>query len=293
MGNNKVYQGINDLKTWCEQNGHMELLLEWHPIKNGNLNPACVAKSSAKKVWWHGKCGHDWQAQVSGRTSKGYGCAICSGKQVLAGFNDLQTKYPEIAEEWHPTKNNGLLPTDVTKNSNKKVWWLGKCGHEWSVSINSRTGKGHGCPYCTGQQVLTGFNDLQTKYPEIAAEWHPTKNGNLRPTDFTKGTHKTIWWLGKCGHEWPAPINRRVSQGSHCPICTGKQVLIGFNDLQTKYPEIAAEWHPTKNGLLTPKDVTAGSVNVDMNGLFQLTVELIEKAGVLIAIKLLVYLFNV
>ena len=237
-----------------------EIAEEWHPVKNGLLLPTSVTKGSNKTVWWLGKCGHEWVMPIQKRTSRGAGCPICSNNQVLIGFNDLATVYPEIASEWHPTKNNGLLPTDVTKNSNKKVWWLGKCGHEWSVSINSRTGKGHGCPYCTGQQVLTGFNDLQTKYPEIAAEWHPTKNGNLRPTDFTKGTHKTIWWLGKCGHEWPAPINRRVSQGSHCPICTGKQVLIGFNDLQTKYPEIAAEWHPTKNGLLTPKDVTAGSM---------------------------------
>jgi len=255
----KLYPGINDLKTWCEQNGHMELLLEWHPTKNNGLCPVDFSKRSHKKVWWLGKCGHEWPATINSRTFLRSGCPYCSNQKVLIGFNDLTTICPEIAEEWHPTKNGNLLPTDFTKGSKTQVWWLGKCGHEWLATVNSRTSRGDGCPICANKQVLIGFNDLATICPEIAEEWHPTKNGNLLPTDFTKGSSKTIWWLGKCGHEWSASINSRTGSAHSCPICSGHQVLSGFNDLQINYPEIAAEWHPIKNGNLLSTDFTKGS----------------------------------
>ena len=44
-----------------------------------------------------------------------------------------------------------------------------------------------------------------------------------------------------------------------CPYCVNKKVLVGFNDLASIEPKIAAEWHPTLNGALTPEKVTAGS----------------------------------
>lgn len=137
---------------------------------------------------------------------------------------------PEVAYEWHPTKNGSLTPEKVSKASRRKVWWLGKCGHEWLMTVSDRTrpvyhaknGKIHkpqGCPYCCGKRILVGFNDLQSNYPEIAAEWHPTKNENMKPTDITAGSNKLVWWLGKCGHEWKSTTNQRCNNNSQCPIC--------------------------------------------------------------------------
>ena len=83
------------------------------------------------------------------------------------------------------------------------MWWLGKCGHEWQASISSRAGsKKSQCPYCTNERVLTGFNDLDTTNPELIAEWHPIKNGEMSPQNVSSGMNKKVWWLGKCGHEW-------------------------------------------------------------------------------------------
>ena len=47
--------------------------------------------------------------------------------------------------------------------------------------------------------------------------------------------------------------------GTGCPYCAGKRVIPGENDLASLYPEVAAQWHPTLNGTLTPDQVTAGS----------------------------------
>jgi DNA-directed RNA polymerase subunit RPC12/RpoP len=238
---------------------HPALAAEWHPTLNKDVTPNELIAGSGKKVWWLGNCGHTFDSVVFERAKRGAGCPYCSGHRVLKGFNDLSFSYSHLASEWHPTKNGDLLPDSVGAFSGKKVWWLGKCGHEWESKIASRT-LGGGCPYCSSSnpKTLSGFNDLATTNPQIASEWHPTKNGELKPTHLSLGSNKKVWWLGKCGHEWAQRVNDRKN-GASCPFCRGKAVLAGFNDLATTHPALAAEWHPTKNGDITPKDKSAGN----------------------------------
>ena len=103
----------------------------------------------------------------------------------------LLIQNPALAKEWHPTKNGALTPGDVTPYSREKVWWLypyddPKTGKhfdfEWRASVAKRT-KGSGCPYLSGRLAWPGFNDLESQNPELAKEWHPTKNGKLTPRD--------------------------------------------------------------------------------------------------------------
>lgn len=89
--------------------------------------------------------------------------------------NDLVTQFPEVARDWHPTRNTGLQPEQTAPKSNRKVWWLGSCGHEWQAVVANRTARRSGCPYCANQKVGYG-NDLATRHPELAAQWHPTRN---------------------------------------------------------------------------------------------------------------------
>ena len=114
-------------------------------------------------------------------------------------------------------KNDGLTPSDVLPNSNKKVWWKCSHGHEWQAVICYRN-KGIGCPYCAGQKVLKGYNDLQTINPVLATEWHYEKNNDLRPTDVTANSGQKVWWKCKKGHEWQAVIQNRTN-GRGCPYC--------------------------------------------------------------------------
>ena len=91
------------------------------------------------------------------------------------------------------------------------------CGHEWRASIDERN-KGRKCPYCTNRLVLSGFNDLATKRPDLTKEWHPTKNDNLDPTKVLPGSGSKAWWICKEGHEWQAEISGR-NKGAGCPKC--------------------------------------------------------------------------
>lgn len=216
--NRKIIAGENDLATIFP-----EIAKEWHPTKNGELRPDAVAPKALKLVWWQCEKGHDYQCQVSWRTDKGTGCPYCSNRLALAGFNDLGTTHPEIAAQWHPTKNGELTPEMVKWNTDKKAWWICEKGHDWEAAIKNRV-RGTGCPYCYGNRIWVGFNDLATLQPTLAAQWHPTKNGDLTPQMVGIGTHKRAWWICDKGHEWEALVFIRAGKWqSGCPICSGRK----------------------------------------------------------------------
>ena len=128
-----------------------DLLAQWDYEKN-TLKPTELLPSAHDKVWWKCGLGHGYQAVVFSRTREnGSGCPYCTGRKVLAGFNDLATGKPKIAQEWHQPLNGDLKPEDVTLGSNKKVWWQCADGHVWQAAVYSRTRKrGAGCPVCAG-----------------------------------------------------------------------------------------------------------------------------------------------
>lgn len=247
----RVLAGFNDLSTV-----NPELAAQWHPTLNGDLTPHNVTANSNRKVSWICPLLHEWKAVIAGRM-RSNSCPTCIGQRVLVGFNDLATTNPELAAQWHPTLNGDLTPQGVTTGSKKKAWWKCQFSHEWEAQITNRS-RGQGCPVCSGNRVLVGFNDLGTINPELASQWHPILNGDLTPQDVTTGSKKIVWWECYLSHEWEAPIVNR-SSGQGCVVCSGRRVLIGFNDLGTITPELSSQWHPTRNGELTPQDVTTGS----------------------------------
>lgn len=218
----KLIKGVSDLATWCKENNRILLIDEWDYEKNFPISPSDVTHGTNKKVWW--KCkkhNHIWQMEISNRTSGKQNCPYCSGRKVLIGFNDLQSQYPSLALEWHPTLNGGLTPSQVTCRSGKRIWWCCKNGHSWGTSVSHRVLEKTGCPYCSGKRLLKGFNDLATKYPEIAAEWNYDRNNGLSPTEIIYGSAKNVWWKCRKGHEWKASLNTRTGKlKTGCPVCS-------------------------------------------------------------------------
>ena len=234
------------------------LLRQWHPLRNGDLSPRQVSPGSHRKVWWRCDRGHEWQAEIKSRALLGTGCPVCAGKAVLTGVNDLATLFPQLAAQWDGDQNGDLSPGSVRPGSHKKVWWRCGRGHRWQASVASRTA-GEGCPVCAGKVVVPGENDLATLFPEVAAQWHPTLNGPLTPEAAAPYSNRRVWWICEKGHAYRAAVAARTYRGTGCPYCAGRRVLPGFNDLATLFPQVAAQWHPTLNGPLTPDQVTAGS----------------------------------
>lgn len=213
--NNKVLSGVNDLKTT-----NPELALEadgWDPTK-------FFAGSESKMTW---KCSKDerhiWQAKIYSRLH-GKGCPFCSNQKTLVGVNDLATTNPDLAQQAH-----GWDPRNFTAGSERILEWTCSTysNHIWRAAIKART-RGTGCPYCSHNKLLQGFNDFATRYPELASQavgWDPTS--------VITGTGQKLQWRcpGDSTHIWRTSITSRII-GSGCPTCNP---LGGFNPLEDGY----------------------------------------------------------
>lgn len=192
---------------------------EWDFSNNGELTPDDVTYGSNKKVCWICPiCKESYQCTISNRTSKSRkGCPYCCHNPKVNSKNNLAVKNFNLAKEWDYSLNT-LTPSDILPNSNKKYYWIcPDCGKSYSSTANNRS-TGYACPYCAGQKVCD-FNCLAAKNPDIAKEWHPTKNDKT-PKDVTVGTNQYAWWICEKGHEWRAKINNRTVLKRGCPECS-------------------------------------------------------------------------
>ncbi len=268
----KKVRADNRIKTYVKQNGSLlekypDIVNSWNYELNHPFTPNNVTDKSNKKFWWVcSVCNNNYQMRVYNKT-EGNGCPICAGKIVVKGYNDLATTHPELISEWNYTRNANIAPTMVTAGSGKYVWWKCKhCDFEWRTRLYSRTSRNSGCPACDNKVVVIGQNDLASTHPLLAKEWHKTKNNNLLPTAVTAGSQKKVWWKCRQGHEWQAIVSSRTS-GRGCPRCAQKarvdarinKLLMQKGSLHNCYPQLAKEWHPDKNGILQPTEVTSGS----------------------------------
>jgi hypothetical protein len=165
---------------------------------------------------------HEWIASIASRrpsrSSKGTGCPYCAGQKVSKS-NSLFAMRPDIAIQWHPTKNGNKTPHHFTTGSGFLAWWIcpQSSDHVWQAKIARRT-NGQGCSCCSGKRVVNS-NCLTTSHPKIAAEWHPTKNGSNLPTQYTRGSHFKAWWKCSLHHEWVSVITNRTNNKANCPQC--------------------------------------------------------------------------
>jgi hypothetical protein len=267
---------------------------EWHTTRNRELTPSSVTYASKYKAWWTcAECNHAWQATVGSRT-RGHGCPSCARRanglalSRPASGKSLVDLFPEIAAEWHPSLNDGLRPEDVGRASNKKVWWLcSVCGNEWQIQVCNRT-RGSSCRKCAmaAKRAPKPGESLADKWPVLTREWHPTLNGDLQPSEVRPSSHRKVCWLcAECGHEWEASIDNRAA-GSGCPVCArsarvrsrserkantsnattpanairhAAKEFQRFTSFAERFPAVAAEWHPIRNGDLRPESVRFAS----------------------------------
>lgn len=151
----------------------------------------------------------------------------------------VAVKCPELALQWDSECNQPWTPWDVSYRSHKKFWWI--CpenpSHRWKASVASRTVKVNSgkavyrCPFCSNRRVLPESSLLCTCYldpiaiptsdvlpnadkrPDIAAEWHSTRNGKLKPVDVSVGSCRRVWW--RCAHVCSKFYSSRTHSSAH------------------------------------------------------------------------------
>lgn len=152
--------------------------------------------------------------------------------------NPLSVTHPDIAEQWHPERNDGVTPDQIMAGSHQKVWWMCPKGpdHEWQTKPNDRTSNFHGCPFCANQKVSV-TNALSTLFPDIGAQWHPEKNDGVTPDQVIAGSHKRYWWTCPKGpdHEWQATAGGRSGRGDGCPCCLGVSQIMQPDSAEPRF----------------------------------------------------------
>jgi DNA-directed RNA polymerase subunit RPC12/RpoP len=233
---------------------HPHLTAEWYYKKNCGFGPEDFSYGSDVSPWW--RClsnkKHIWQAAIQLRASRGFLCPYCTSRR-LSPENSLAACFPQIARQWHPTKNKKLQPSDFAAHSKHKAWWLcATCGYEWKTAIGNRTSIGNNCYRCA-KNVL----DLRN-YPHALAYFDKKRNKGLDPTWLTM--HLKIHWRCPKGrdHLWCQTFTKKCSEKRFCPFCSNRQVS-KTNNLAKLHPKLSKEWHPKLNGQLSPDMVSATS----------------------------------
>ena len=188
----------------------------------------------------------------------------------------LEYKNPELAAEWHPTKNGDLKPSEIGVGNEYKAWWIypyddSETGRhfdfEWQARVDNRHNQRmrgeRGVPFLSGERIWPGYNDLASKRPDLAEEWDYERNKGIKnkygeqlfPSNVGVKSNKKVWWhkfVEKNGKifelPWDATIchRTRTDREGGCPYIgnSPKKVLKGFNDMASNYPKLAEQWSP-------------------------------------------------
>jgi hypothetical protein len=234
------------------------LMSEWDWKCNSHLNPDHLPQGSSIKAYWLCSLGHSYESSVNNKSNRHSGCPYCVNRKVLAGFNDLKSQFPQIAAELIMDMDTPDT-SSILATSSQVFTWRCVLGHVWEAKVKYRTTRNQGCPYCANRKVLSGFNDLASRNPELVPEWS-VKNLES-PCEVLYTSSKKVWWKCVNNHEWGASVIKRSQRRQGCPYCANRKVWSGFNDLATVNPQLTQEWHPSKNGLVTPSEVLYGTAN--------------------------------
>ena len=156
------------------------------------------------------------------------------------------TEIPEIMQYWDEA--NEKDPSTITKGSQKIYSWVCPLGHQDDVQVKNMVRRKDKCNYCSGVEILPGFNDLATTHPDLMKEVSP--NNTIDMFTVCQGRTNRVLWMCLRGHEWEAPPSNRI-KGHGCPYCAGHLAIPGETDILTTHPEICKELSPNNTADLT------------------------------------------
>jgi very-short-patch-repair endonuclease/DNA-directed RNA polymerase subunit RPC12/RpoP len=236
----------------------------WSKIKNGDIQPRQVFKSTDKKYWFDcNDCGHDFDVSLLNVTS-GQWCPYCAGRKICENIlcqecNDKSFASNNKCQFWSKTKNGHIQPRQVFKSTYKKYWFdCTDCGHDFNKVLYSVT-SGQWCPYCAGHKICENIicqecNDKSFASNNKCQFWSKTKNGDIQPRQVFKSTNKKYWFdCTDCGNDFDVALGNVTLSGNWCPHCVNKTERKLFEILKNKFPtllrQFKTEWCKMKRFL--------------------------------------------
>lgn len=245
---------------------HPEVAARWlrNEDEDDRRTPADFSIKARLDCWWW--CGNGAHAQFlarPGRHLHRFNCPHCNedrGRKMTALLAMPVKDVPQLVEAWRdPRPYDGLTVEDLcagVSGQNAGLTYALRCPEGHKVDTVARSFVWDGCPWCNGNTTRKKPRDsIATADPELAAIFHPTRNGELTAETTPINHRHPLWWKSVqcCGYEWQETITnrtlgRRPQAGRgyyYCPRCETTWGSLAWLD-----PELAAEWHP--DNPLTP-----------------------------------------
>ena len=180
----------------------------WDAAKNPDA-ASSVLVTSYKAAWWSCSRAHAFQ-RAPRALLRDPACPQC---RVAGGSGSIADKRPTLARLWHPEKNGDLTPSTVDATSTAPCWWRCPAGHDFQRAplLVLRNAD---CPTCA-----LASTSLAALFPDVAAEWSPTRNGAVNPQMVDADHIMTAWWTCPKGHDYQATVRSRAKGGARCPTC--------------------------------------------------------------------------
>ncbi|KAH9598959.1 putative Zinc-ribbon domain [Trypanosoma melophagium] len=184
------------------------------PVNEVLVDSACV-------VWWKClECEFRWESGIFVRTCLRTKCQQCEKRRNPC----LGSRLVQL---WDHSLNDPCIdPKTVTRSSNKSAYWrCPTCSTSFQARIKDMVAEKAKCPSCS---LLNLHADFSKDENGLLQEWHPLKNGDLKPSQVKLTDQTKLWWLCMaCGHEWEATLAVRLNKsrrakGRECPVCLGK-----------------------------------------------------------------------
>jgi len=223
---------------------HPDVMDEYAP--NNTIDPYTVPEKSTRTVEWicRNNMNHKWKATFSQRAVGRGGCSICRDYNFAKLLKD---EHPEF-EKFYDNEKNERPFFSFSFRSNELVWWKCDEDHSFQFRISNLAKRGEfKCPICEDKMLVPGINDLNSQYPDLAAEFDITKNGLTPDQILSKNRNEDIWWICQDGHEFSRSVWYRVMENRDCPICNRSKIVKGINDFQTAYPAVTKVWNYSIN----------------------------------------------
>ncbi len=181
----------------------------WDDKKNGP--PTSVLQRSFRPAWWRCENGHSFQRSPRSMLSD----SACPDCRRGPSMNSIAKARPSVVPLWNAEKNGDRSPSTVDAAYAGNAWWRCPKGHDFQRAPLLMV-RDSSCPVCAVAQ-----KSLAATSPAVAAEWHPAKNGEIRPVQVDADHVMNAWWLCPNGHEYQASVRSRAREGKRCPTCYG------------------------------------------------------------------------
>lgn len=270
------YSRANRIKKNGSLAGRLPEIIEWYSPDN-KFSPDKVPMDKLTApgnsyILICPRCGKRHSKRLDAIVRGGAYCEQCN--HVFSSIRkngSLYDKFPKVAAMWD-NGGNPISSDQVSPFSEEEGVFLcdgeksGLPPHRFTKSVYflttaAKEGK-LGCPVCSGFEVQSGVNDFETQLPELSKYWDYDLN-NVSPNQVYYNSETKYAFICKHGHRFmrdPSHMRRSVGTSTEgCPVCHGKVIITGINDLFSLRPDVMNSWVYEKNTELNPKKLAVYS----------------------------------